>query len=81
MKYQNPTVAKIAAQIEEINLEKEEVNLAVKNATDAVKVMNEIYSKIVDLKGFASKEGKKKLQDLLSALDKAHSAVSRHLGE
>jgi hypothetical protein len=81
MKHTNPVAAKIAAQIEEINLAKEEVNLAIKDANGAVKVMYEIYDRIVDLKAFANKGGHKKMQDLITSLDKAHSALNRHLGE
>ncbi len=68
-------------KVEEIRLSQENVNLAIKDANAAAKVMYEIYDRIVDLKAFASKGGHKKMQDLITALDKAHGALNRHLGE
>jgi hypothetical protein len=78
MKNTNPVAAKIAEHIKEINLANAEVNLAA-DYKKAKKIGIDIYSKIVDLKGIASKGEDKQMETLLREFDKALSKVQQYI--
>ena len=78
MKTQKELKQLITKQVEEINLS-QQVELAVKNHYDAIKVMNEINSRIKDVKGFATKDPDRELQMLITKMEKAYNDIELYL--
>jgi copper chaperone CopZ len=81
MKYQNPTVAKIAAQIEEINLQKEEVNLAKEKISTPLlrSPYYELYDKMITVEEAGRKLGDDKIKGHVKKINAALAELKKHM--